>query len=74
MGRGGSFRIFLHQNKVSKGENLNDTDEMGKLVEDTEKVKIGIYKLCRKIILVHKEKKLGVFLLYGLCFLCEIRV
>ena len=30
MGRGGSFRIFLCQNKVAKGENLNDTDEMGK--------------------------------------------
>ena len=41
-------------------------------MEDTEEVKIGIYKLCIRIILVLKEKKLGVFLPYGQCFLCEI--
>lgn len=34
-------------------------------MEDTEEVRIGIYKLCRKAILVCKEKKLfrGVFAL-----------
>lgn len=34
-------------------------------MEDTEEVRIGIYKLCRKAILGRKEKKLvwGVFAL-----------
>lgn len=53
------------QHKIAKEENLNNTNEMGKWMEDTEEVRIGIYKLCRKAILVCKEKKLfrGVFAL-----------
>lgn len=68
---GGISHMSLCQNKIAKEEKLNDTNEMGKwMEEDTEEVRMDIYKPYKRIILVPKEKKLVVCIFaVGLCFL-----